>query len=333
MTKIYKINGKEIPEVPNIDENSKYLNLLLEALSDKEEEKCNHIWSKSHIEPMFATCINCGKDRWLDKEEAIEVESKYSAQEKQEEDYSYLDNLEQISHCCKAKLFFKGAGNGLWCSSCKKEVFHTEFVEQPKEEICFNCGGTGIHTYSKESESTPCKTHDWINYDREPNNTPIDICRNCPVTRECKSWDTEDGQTNSCNLCEYLARDHSEESKRIAELNQKHNCGKEEMKQEECKRCVDRWNINLQHTCALGTPTGEIGTKQSTSLKDDWDNLDVPYLTTKEKDKVLKLIQSHLLKEVEQVEPTQYVKKDSELNQTYTQAKLDIIKIINNITK
>jgi len=41
MIKTYKIGNKEVPEVPNIDGNSKYINLLLEALSDKEEECTN----------------------------------------------------------------------------------------------------------------------------------------------------------------------------------------------------------------------------------------------------------------------------------------------------
>lgn len=77
--------------------------------------------------------------------------------------------------------------------------------------------------------------------------------------------------------------------------------------------------------------------KQSTSLKEEVRKLvkECVYVgelsSEKISDKILSLIQFYLVKEVEQVEPTQYVKRDSELNQTYTQAKLDIIKIINNI--
>lgn len=30
-----------------------------------------------------------------------------------------------ISECCKADIFFKGAGNGFWCQKCKKEIIYT----------------------------------------------------------------------------------------------------------------------------------------------------------------------------------------------------------------
>ena len=39
-----------------------------------------------------------------------------------------------ISQCCKADLFFKGPGNGFWCSKCKKEITHT-FVAFGYKEI------------------------------------------------------------------------------------------------------------------------------------------------------------------------------------------------------
>lgn len=81
MTKTYKIiedrinyNSQDFGEMGKFIRVEYALNILKEALSDKEEKKCNHIWSKSHIEPMFATCINCGKDRWLDKEEPKQEE-------------------------------------------------------------------------------------------------------------------------------------------------------------------------------------------------------------------------------------------------------------------
>ena len=38
-----------------------------------------------------------------------------------------------ISECCKADLFFKGEGNGFWCSNCKKEVTHTIVAFTDKE--------------------------------------------------------------------------------------------------------------------------------------------------------------------------------------------------------
>jgi len=39
-----------------------------------------------------------------------------------------------ISECCKAELFFKGAGKGLWCSNCKKEITRTIIVFNDKEK-------------------------------------------------------------------------------------------------------------------------------------------------------------------------------------------------------
>ena len=36
-----------------------------------------------------------------------------------------LDKEYHISECCKAELFFKGAGKGFWCSNCKKEITRT----------------------------------------------------------------------------------------------------------------------------------------------------------------------------------------------------------------
>ncbi len=33
--------------------------------------------------------------------------------------------------------------------------------------------------------------HDWIEYDREPGNTPIDICRGCPKTKTPKKHGTK----------------------------------------------------------------------------------------------------------------------------------------------
>jgi len=39
-----------------------------------------------------------------------------------------------------------------------------------------------MHIEPKQEE---CK-HDWIEYDREEGNTPIDICRNCPAERKPK---------------------------------------------------------------------------------------------------------------------------------------------------
>lgn len=39
-------------------------------------------------------------------------------------------------------------------------------------------------------EKEECK-HDWIEYDREKNNTPIDICRNCPTTKQPTSLKEE----------------------------------------------------------------------------------------------------------------------------------------------
>ena len=38
-----------------------------------------------------------------------------------------------ISECCKAPLFFKGEGKGLWCSNCKKEVTETIVAIGEKE--------------------------------------------------------------------------------------------------------------------------------------------------------------------------------------------------------
>jgi len=38
-----------------------------------------------------------------------------------------------ISECCKADLFFKGAGKGFWCSRCKKEITRTIVAFGDKE--------------------------------------------------------------------------------------------------------------------------------------------------------------------------------------------------------
>ena len=39
-----------------------------------------------------------------------------------------------ISECCKAELFFKGAGKGFWCSNCKKEITRTIVAFNDKEK-------------------------------------------------------------------------------------------------------------------------------------------------------------------------------------------------------
>jgi len=38
-----------------------------------------------------------------------------------------------ISECCKAELFFKGAGKGFWCSNYKDEITHTIVAFNDKE--------------------------------------------------------------------------------------------------------------------------------------------------------------------------------------------------------
>lgn len=38
-----------------------------------------------------------------------------------------------ISECCRADLFFKGVGKGLWCCKCKKEITHTIVAFTNKE--------------------------------------------------------------------------------------------------------------------------------------------------------------------------------------------------------
>jgi hypothetical protein len=38
-----------------------------------------------------------------------------------------------ISKCCKADIFFKGIGEGLWCSKCKKEIWETIVAFTDKE--------------------------------------------------------------------------------------------------------------------------------------------------------------------------------------------------------
>ena len=40
-----------------------------------------------------------------------------------------------ISQCCKADLFFKGIGQGFWCSKCKKEITHTLVAFTEKDII------------------------------------------------------------------------------------------------------------------------------------------------------------------------------------------------------
>lgn len=39
------------------------------------------------------------------------------------------------------------------------------------------------------------------------------------------------------------------------------------METNKCKRCADRYNINLQHTCPLGEPNGTI----MSANKEDWE--------------------------------------------------------------
>lgn len=122
-----------------------------------------------------------------------------------------------------------------------------------------------------------------------------------------------------------------EESKDLAFddfLENKYGQREEELKQEECEH---DWVGFSAIECSRCRKRDDKP-KQSTSLKEGITeivshSISVHTIT----DSVLKLIQSHLLKEIEKVEATQYVKKDSELSQTYTQAKLDIIKIINNL--
>lgn len=119
-------------------------------------------------------------------------------------------------------------------------------------------------------------------------------------------------------------------------------CGwwnKEEPKQEECGACdyEEKYNRKItpsRHTCT---------TKQSTSLKEvplrdkiDFiqDRLLNDHVTTEQSiTEVLEVFQSHLVKEIETLEPAKYIKMDEECLDGYTFAKEDIIKIINNIIK
>lgn len=106
---------------------------------------------------------------------------------------------------------------------------------------------------------------------------------------------------------------------------------REKPKQEECEH---KWQSSTKLTqscekCAF------VKTKQSTSLKEYvlrivLDNYGEPVQTT---DKVLELIQSHLVKEIETLEPDKYMKMHDKRLDGYTFAKQDIITIINNISK
>lgn len=113
----------------------------------------------------------------------------------------------------------------------------------------------------------------------------------------------------------------------------------EEPKQEEClhlkQKILHKLDGSTEETCRdCGKDIG--GSKQSTSLKEAAISLLTGYKTDDRNrfevaDQILKLIQSHLVKETETLEPSKYVQMDSECLEGYNICKESIIKIINNI--
>lgn len=113
----------------------------------------------------------------------------------------------------------------------------------------------------------------------------------------------------------------------------------EETKQEECEhlkqKILHKLDGSTEETCRdCGKDIG--GSKQSTSLKEAAISLLTGYKTDDRNrfevaDQILKLIQSHLVKETETLEPSKYVQMDSECLEGYNICKESIIKIINNI--
>lgn len=120
-----------------------------------------------------------------------------------------------------------------------------------KEDVCFHCGGTGLHVYEEEFKS---------------------VCQKCPRYPNA--------------IIGMLDKD-----------------GK-------CDKC---------------TP------KQSISLIKQIDDLTKWVHSDEKIEEIIQVIQSHLVKEIELLVPGKYTLIDHELSSTYTQAKLDIIKIINNL--
>lgn len=114
-------------------------------------------------------------------------------------------------------------------------------------------------------------------------------------------------------------------------------------KQEKCEHDwihLNKENVDIKYEyCKTCKATRIPELKQSTSLKEslgrqiqeisDWRLNRTGGLV--EADKILKLLQSHLVKEVETLEPDKYMKMHDKRLDGYTFAKKDIIKIINNI--
>lgn len=281
MTKTYKINGREVSGISKWDKETlgvqetitemcqrdlelkATITAILEALSDKEEEV--KMYYRKSPETNWEE-LEHTKGRIHPKEKPCYKEEHIHTKECMEGVENAVNNLKSVTNCavCTGKL---------------------------KEDVCFHCGGTGLHVYEEECTCTPMF-----------NNTVED-------TSDCKVH---------------------------------------QPKQEECKH--ERYGLKsdrrgvfcLKCDTLLGLSEDEYlngnKVKQSTSLKEDRNSLkyQVSYLLwnennfTKEEtdrysDQILKLLQSHLLKEVE---------KNATIAGAWDIEVLDkktLIKIINNI--
>ena len=176
-----------------------------------------------------------------------------------------------------------------------KDLAFDDFLEnkygqrEEEEEVCFNCGGTGIHTYEGTKQ-------DW----------------NKIITPE---------------VIKKAAEGSNEDQRKMVGL---------EPKQEECKH---KWKYTETETfnkswlnnsnCEICDKCGYYveKPKQPTSLKSEIQDILLDYrhdIGTSEEgtDKILKLLQSHLVKEIGEYDIASWNAED---------LQQDIIKIINNL--
>lgn len=117
----------------------------------------------------------------------------------------------------------------------------------------------------------------------------------------------------------------------------KHTC---KPKQEECKHewsrsTLDARFANCMH-CLAGKWIDKEEPKQSTSLKEEITNIlcDKQFLPQwRLSEEILKLIQSHLVKEMKQAEPLRLEGESPDFTQGQEWTMRQVIKIINNINK
>ena len=166
--------------------------------------------------------------------------------------------------------------------------------------------------------------------------------------KEEKLWDSKEGQTNYCPRCERDSRG--------VKTGMKHTCGKEEpnpsnsmvVEQKKWKGC-GICNCKYPQFCEgcykadYKCRVCDKEQKQSTSLKESlgrqiqeisgWMLDRVGGLV--EADKILSLIQSHLVKEIIEKVDAKYDDGNEKTHpeKAYFECKQDIIKIINNLTK